>query len=45
MANQKVLANKSVTKVIKLSRQYPKTAQNATLLKQYLEKNGEARKS
>lgn len=32
--------NKSIHKVIKLSRQYPKTAQNMTLLKLYLEKNG-----
>lgn len=39
-ANQKVLANKSIGSVIKLSREYPKTAQNANLLKQYLEKNG-----
>jgi hypothetical protein len=39
-ANQKVLANNSIGSVIKLSREYPKTAQNAKLLKQYLEKNG-----
>lgn len=44
-ANQKVLANKSIGKVVKLSREYPKTTQNAKLLKLYLEKHGEARKS
>jgi hypothetical protein len=39
-ANQKVLANKSIVTVVKLSREYPKTAQNANLLKLYLEKHG-----
>jgi len=44
-ANQKVLANKSIGKPVKLSREYPKTAQNANLLKLYLEKHGKERKS
>lgn len=43
--NQKVLANKSINKTVKLSREYPKTAQNANLLKLYLEKHGKERKS
>lgn len=39
-AQSNVKGNKITVKTIKLSREYPKTAENAKLLKQYLEKNG-----
>jgi hypothetical protein len=38
-----VKGNKTIVKTIKLSREYPKTTENAKLLKQYLEKNGKTR--
>jgi hypothetical protein len=43
-ANKKVLDNKSIGKVVKLSREYPRTAQNAKLLKQYLDQHGRTQK-
>jgi hypothetical protein len=34
------LDDKTISKVVKLSREYPKTLQNAKLLKQYLDQHG-----
>ena len=42
-ANKKVLDNKSIGKVVKLSREYPRTTENAKLLKQYLDQHGRER--
>jgi len=38
--NSNTMGNKTIVKTIKLSREYPKTTENAKLLKQYLDKNG-----
>jgi hypothetical protein len=38
--NSNTVGNKTIVKIVKLSREYPKTAENAKLLKQYLQKNG-----
>jgi hypothetical protein len=38
--NSNTAGNKTIIKVVKLSIEYPKTAENAKLLKQYLQKNG-----
>lgn len=38
--NSNTMGNKIIIKAIKLSREYPKSLENAKLLKQYLDKNG-----
>lgn len=43
-ANPKVVDNKTISKPVKLSREYPKTLQNAKLLKQYLDQYGTEKK-
>lgn len=38
--NSNTVGDKTIIKIVKLSREYPKTTENAKLLKQYLDKNG-----
>lgn len=44
-AHSNNMGNITNGKTIKLSREYPKTAENAKLLKQYLDQNGREKKA